>query len=259
MLTKSANEIDHIATSASDLSNLQLLCRECHLAKTRQSLVPAQSEVPATVHRPIRQRAMEMPNRQPCDATDWQYHLWTSATKTVPDALMAAWKSWAEDPTLDRIDPQIAVAGFPLDLDPWAWYLETPPEGTAEASRHVVQDDRAHYAQLQEASRLLEENRQWWKDHEARLEVLRNRPIATSVTFRPPVSGKGTWHVSNAEIPKPRSLKEAADLHMVPACGSRSVTLDPDGASITLAVGDVIPQHATLCSNCMRMAQKTRA
>lgn len=37
----SANEIDHIAGSSADPSNLQLLCHECHMAKTKSSFVPA--------------------------------------------------------------------------------------------------------------------------------------------------------------------------------------------------------------------------
>jgi 5-methylcytosine-specific restriction endonuclease McrA len=38
---KPANEIDHIAGSSSDASNLQLLCDSCHNAKTRRAFVPA--------------------------------------------------------------------------------------------------------------------------------------------------------------------------------------------------------------------------
>lgn len=36
-----ANEIDHIAGSSADPSNLQLLCHECHMTKTKSSFVPA--------------------------------------------------------------------------------------------------------------------------------------------------------------------------------------------------------------------------
>jgi 5-methylcytosine-specific restriction endonuclease McrA len=36
-----ANEIDHIAGSSADPSNLQLLCHECHMNKTKDSFVPA--------------------------------------------------------------------------------------------------------------------------------------------------------------------------------------------------------------------------
>jgi hypothetical protein len=36
-----AKEIDHIAGSSADPSNLQLLCHECHMAKTKSSFVPA--------------------------------------------------------------------------------------------------------------------------------------------------------------------------------------------------------------------------
>jgi 5-methylcytosine-specific restriction endonuclease McrA len=36
-----AGEIDHIAGSSADLSNLQLLCHDCHMTKTKSSFVPA--------------------------------------------------------------------------------------------------------------------------------------------------------------------------------------------------------------------------
>jgi hypothetical protein len=38
------NEIDHIAGSSSDPSNLQLLCDSCHNDKTRAAMVPASEE-----------------------------------------------------------------------------------------------------------------------------------------------------------------------------------------------------------------------
>lgn len=41
---KPGDEIDHIAGSSSDLSNLQLLCRDCHHKKTAASMVPATAE-----------------------------------------------------------------------------------------------------------------------------------------------------------------------------------------------------------------------
>ncbi len=37
-------EIDHIADSSADLDNLQLLCTDCHHAKTAQNLQPARPE-----------------------------------------------------------------------------------------------------------------------------------------------------------------------------------------------------------------------
>jgi len=41
---KPGTEIDHIASSSSDLDNLQLLCTDCHHAKTAQNLRPASPE-----------------------------------------------------------------------------------------------------------------------------------------------------------------------------------------------------------------------
>lgn len=39
-----ANEIDHIAGSSADPSNLQLLCHDCHMTKTKSSFVPASEQ-----------------------------------------------------------------------------------------------------------------------------------------------------------------------------------------------------------------------
>ncbi|MGZ0213315.1 MAG: HNH endonuclease [Actinomycetales bacterium] len=41
---KTGTEIDHIDGSSADLSNLQLLCSDCHHAKTAENLVPASPE-----------------------------------------------------------------------------------------------------------------------------------------------------------------------------------------------------------------------
>jgi hypothetical protein len=67
------NEIVHIAGSSADHANLQVLCHECHLVKTQKAMVPAAPDVAATVHHPIQERAVEVPNRQPCDDTDWKH------------------------------------------------------------------------------------------------------------------------------------------------------------------------------------------
>jgi 5-methylcytosine-specific restriction endonuclease McrA len=37
-------EIDHIAGNSADLSNLQLLCHDCHMTKTKNSFVPASEQ-----------------------------------------------------------------------------------------------------------------------------------------------------------------------------------------------------------------------
>jgi endogenous inhibitor of DNA gyrase (YacG/DUF329 family) len=116
------SEIDHIAGSSPNLSNLQLLCHECHMEKTQESMVQAAPNIVATVHEPIRKRALETPNRQPCDSTDWNHRLWASGVKAVPETLRAAWRIWLSDSGGEPLGPQIAVAGFPTELDAWTWY-----------------------------------------------------------------------------------------------------------------------------------------
>jgi len=86
-----AADIDHIRDSSADLSNLQLLCRPCHNAKTQEGMVRAELDVVNTVHRPIRNRAMESPKRQPCDALDWSNGEWTRGARLVPKELWARW------------------------------------------------------------------------------------------------------------------------------------------------------------------------
>ncbi|MGH8588654.1 MAG: HNH endonuclease [Gammaproteobacteria bacterium] len=39
---KEGSDIDHIKGSSSDFSNLQLLCKSCHNAKTEKSIVPVE-------------------------------------------------------------------------------------------------------------------------------------------------------------------------------------------------------------------------
>ncbi|MEX1078016.1 MAG: HNH endonuclease [Homoserinimonas sp.] len=46
---KPGTEIDHIDGSSAELSNLQLLCSDCHHAKTAENLVPASSEQSALI------------------------------------------------------------------------------------------------------------------------------------------------------------------------------------------------------------------
>ena len=116
-------DIDHIRDSSPDPSNLQLLCRTCHNLKTRQSMVPAEPGVLKSVHVPIRLRAMESPHRQPCDQVEWAVGNWTKGAKVVPATLRVAWEEWVRGPGANSIDPARAVAGFPVELDAWAWYL----------------------------------------------------------------------------------------------------------------------------------------
>lgn len=67
------DEIDHIAGSSSDLSNLQLLCRDCHHKKTAASMVPATPEDMARL-RSIEELRV-LPNQSPNlsdDESEWR-------------------------------------------------------------------------------------------------------------------------------------------------------------------------------------------
>lgn len=58
---KPGTEIDHIAGSSSDLDNLQLLCGDCHQAKTRQSMVPAGTEEQEIIKQFLEHRVLPDP------------------------------------------------------------------------------------------------------------------------------------------------------------------------------------------------------
>jgi 5-methylcytosine-specific restriction endonuclease McrA len=126
-------EIDHIATSRSDLSNLQLLCHECHMEKTQSSFVPASPEVAKAVFAPIFARAASNPPRQPSDSSEWQHTQWRRNAQTVPATLRNWWAAGIryafpddeDDGAPDRspiTNPVIAAAGFLEQWEPWTWY-----------------------------------------------------------------------------------------------------------------------------------------
>jgi hypothetical protein len=91
-------EIDHIAGSSGDLENLQLLCRDCHREKTQSTMVPASPDVVASVYHAIQERALEIPNRQPCDLADWNYRWWVRDEGEVSGELRATWEEWLRGP-----------------------------------------------------------------------------------------------------------------------------------------------------------------
>lgn len=65
-------EIDHIAGSSSDLSNLQLLCGDCHQAKTRRNMVPAGAGEPLIVELLFQRRVLpELAPRLADDQVEW--------------------------------------------------------------------------------------------------------------------------------------------------------------------------------------------
>ncbi len=66
------NEIDHIDGSSPDLANLQLLCHQCHAAKTAAAMVPASEEHRALVEGLMIDRVMpEQPRLLADDDQSW--------------------------------------------------------------------------------------------------------------------------------------------------------------------------------------------
>lgn len=251
---KPGDEIDHIAGSSPHLDNLQLLCHACHMTKTQEGMVEAPPELSSSVHRPIRVRANEIPIRQPSDSTDWKYNLWLSGSKIVSEELHELWVHWLEGPGSLPVDPKSAVEGFPMQLDPWSWYLGNPDSETSNSSTKGL---IAYYGSLDEARRVLQDNRQWWIEHNARLDELRSRPIASRLAFRPPVNGRGRWHASYVDVPNARPLKRKVDPKVAPACGNSGIELDMNIEPVTPAVGEQISMYDDrLCGNCLRIAQK---
>lgn len=126
------NEIDHIHGSSADLSNLRLLCHECHMRKTQAGFVPASSAVIKAVFRPFDSRvALDAP-RQPSDSEQWSHVQWKRTAQASPASLRGPWATWLRG-LEERAEivlyegrplsnPMSAVQGFPIELDPWAWY-----------------------------------------------------------------------------------------------------------------------------------------
>ncbi len=117
-------EIDHIRGSSSEASNLQLLCRDCHLKKTHEAMGPASPELVEGVYRPILRRARNENPNQPCDSTAWDHRKWAT---TGPKFLEMA-KIWSSEFIERSREEQNAPSkfdaaeGFPRYIDPWTWY-----------------------------------------------------------------------------------------------------------------------------------------
>lgn len=74
---KPGEEIDHIDTDSADLSNLQLLCRKCHHAKTARQMVRASAVQTTWVNELIAERVVPELPALLCDdevrwATEWR-------------------------------------------------------------------------------------------------------------------------------------------------------------------------------------------
>jgi len=120
-------EVDHIVDSSSSLENLQLLCLDCHHAKTAALMVVAAEAEQELVLRPLKVRAMEHPPRQPSDMLAWSHWGWIKGAKAVEPELEQAWRLWLAGPGKDQLEPAVAVRGFPEGLRVWAWYAAAGP------------------------------------------------------------------------------------------------------------------------------------
>lgn len=160
----------------------------------------------------------------------------------------------------EPVNPQVAIAGFPSELDSWAWHRGDPQVFDLGSPEHIWRSEWPGEERLVEVRRISEANQQWWRDHDAALEERRGRPFAASLPFRPPpVSGKGKWHVSYADANSFKSPEWVVSPERTPACGSPTFGLDPEGLSITPDVGDRISQYEDrLCGNCVVIAQMSR-
>lgn len=125
-------EIDHIATSSSDLSNLQLLCHDCHMEKTQAGFVPASPAVVKAVFEPIYARAAVDPPQQPSDSSGWQHTQWKRNAQLAHVSLRNWWAACIqymlrdiEESLGDQTpvsNPLSAANGFMDGLEPWRWY-----------------------------------------------------------------------------------------------------------------------------------------
>jgi hypothetical protein len=247
------------------MSNLQLLCRSCHNKKTKAAMVPAEREVIETVHRPIRWRAIQSPHRQPCDSIEWQHRLWAKGAVQVSEERRTAWSIWLAGPGALPITPAIAVDGFPLHLDPWSWYLGERPRADEDVADNTwlselpsgitfaigePLDEEAAAEQLA----VLERRRKFREEWEQRRTAAEKKTVVNSRPFRPPSAGKGKWHTSYADVPKCDMPPWVTNPARSPACGSRTVELDPASEAFYPEVGQRRLDYTDrLCGNCIRI------
>ena len=117
-----AKEIDHISGSSPELSNLQLLCHSCHLAKSQSRLMPATAEVASAVHDRLIRRCLQSVPQQPCDRMDWMDGCWRLGAELQSKKMIKTWKLWVERDGSLPLTASVASNGFPESLDVWSWY-----------------------------------------------------------------------------------------------------------------------------------------
>ncbi len=259
-------DIDHIQGSSPDPSNLQLLCRECHNAKTQSLMVAAAPDLVESVHRPIQRRAVEIPHRQPCDTTDWHYNLWIKGSLEVSTALQSLWATWLAGPGSVELNPAVAVAGFPGELDPWSWYLGAEPVAdpvpTGEEWRTSWPEGGIPFTigdPLDEESAALqraawERNQRFLEESERRRVIADLRTISHARPFRRPIAGKGKWHTSYADVEGSAIPEWVTNAARTPACGNRTVELNLLSEPFYPALGEKRSKYTDrLCGNCLRI------
>ena len=263
-----ASDIDHIRGASADASNLQLLCRACHNSKTQQSMVRAAPEMTAAVHDPIQKRARESPPRQPCDESNWDPGLWRGGAKAASDEQRSGWSSWITRAGSAPLTPALAVAGFPLELSAWSWFLGERPEKTLEKDddswigdwptggipvtftiASPMDSESATKAReaIEQRARYMAE----WAERDARAAA---RLVETARSFRAPTTGRGKWHTSYADVENSLVPAWVTDPARAPACGSRTVEIDPTSRAEMTSVGELRSSYTDrLCGNCVRI------
>jgi hypothetical protein len=80
------------------------------------------------------------------------------------------------------------------------------------------------------------------------------RTIVRRLAFRPPVSGKGKWHTSYADVAPSNVPPWVTDPRRAPACGSRTVVINTSSEAFYPAIGDTRSKYTDrLCGNCIRI------
>ncbi|KQV08157.1 hypothetical protein ASC63_13555 [Leifsonia sp. Root112D2] len=78
---KPGSEIDHISGSSDEPTNLQLLCNECHRAKTMKNMIPAPDEEKALIAALFIERIVpDVPVLLADDEAEWQ-RAWSALKK----------------------------------------------------------------------------------------------------------------------------------------------------------------------------------
>lgn len=75
----------------------------------------------------------------------------------------------------------------------------------------------------------------------------RRSKVAHALVFRPPVSGRGKWHVAFSDNQYVRPPDDGRELSVRPSCGSNKVALDRTAKPLRLVVGAHRSEYAAQC------------